>query len=176
MASGEIFLSPDATLFPNALIQAAAAALEVAKAKRRRIATAETVTSGLVSACLTSVSGASDIFERGYILYHATAKATGLGVAEEISARYGAVSAEVTRGLAEGLLSHSNADVTIAITGYAGPGGGSPANPVGTIYVAAARRGGESRCERFVFSGGRDNVRLNAVAAALRLLREQLET
>src|SRR5579883_1890672 len=175
MSPTQSFLPPDSTFFPDELIKAASAALEAAKARRMRIADAETVTSGLVSACLTSVSGASQIFERGQILYHDTAKATGLGVAEEIAKRHGAVSAEVTRGLAEGLLSHSTADVTVAVTGYAGPGGGNPANPVGTIYVAAARRGGNVRCERFVFSGGRDNVRLNAVIAALRLLREQIE-
>jgi nicotinamide-nucleotide amidase len=175
MASGEVFLSPDATFFPPALIEAAAAALEAAKAKRMRIAAAETVTSGLVSACLTSVSGASQIFERGYILYHDTAKASGLGAREDVAKLHGAVSAEVTSGLASGLLENSSADVSIAITGYAGPGGGNPKNPVGTIYVASARRGGEVRCERFVFSGGRDNVRLNAVAAALRLLRQQIE-
>jgi nicotinamide-nucleotide amidase len=176
MAVTEVFLSPQAGFFPKTLMDSAAAALEAAKRKSIRIAAAETVTSGLLSACLTSVSGASQIFERGYVLYHDSAKATGLGVAESISKAHGAVSAEVTRGLAEGLLAHSTADVTVAVTGYAGPGGGNPANPVGTVYVAAAQRGGTVRSERFLFSGGRDNVRLNAVAAALRLLREQIET
>jgi nicotinamide-nucleotide amidase len=173
--TSELFVAAEETFFPKALIQAAAAALEIAKTKQMRIAAAETVTSGLVSACLTSVSGASQIFERGYILYHESAKASGLGVAEEVSKRYGAVSAEVTRELAEGALSHSNADIAVAVTGYAGPGGGNPTNPVGTIYVAVSSRNVPTRSERYVFSGGRDNVRLNAVAAALRLLREQLE-
>ncbi len=99
------------TIFPAELLALASAALDAAKKKNIRLAAAETVTAGLVSACLTSVSGASQIFDRGYVLYHESAKATGLGVAEEVSAQHGAVSAEVTQGLAEGLLSNSGAAV-----------------------------------------------------------------
>jgi len=135
-----------------------------------RIATAETCTAGLVSACLTSVPGASQVFERGFVLYHDSAKATGLGVAELISRTHGAVSAEVTRGLAEGALAHSSAGVTVAVTGYAGPGGGNAKNPVGTVYVAAARKDVDTLVERHVFSGDRDAVRLQAVGAALDIL------
>lgn len=163
------------TIFPAALLAAAAAALDAAKRKKVRLAAAETVTAGLVSSCLTSVSGASQIFDRGYVLYHETAKATGLGVAAEVSAQHGAVSAEVTQGLAEGLLAHSGAAVTVAITGYAGPGGGNAKNPVGTIFIAAARKDAPLLAERHVFSGSRDNVRLEAVAAAIRLLHKQIE-
>lgn len=175
MSSTKNFLNEGETIFPAELLDAASAALEAAKHKGIRLAAAETVTAGLVSACLTSVSGASQVFDRGYVLYHETAKATGLGVSEEVSARHGAVSAEVTQGLAEGLLSHSGAAVTVAVTGYAGPGGGNAKNPVGTIFIAAARRDAPLLAERHVFSGSRDNVRLEAVAAALRLLRRQIE-
>jgi nicotinamide-nucleotide amidase len=163
------------TIFPRELLALASAALEAAKKKNIRLAAAETVTAGLVSACLTSVSGASQIFDRGYVLYHESAKATGLGVAEAVSAQHGAVSAEVTQGLAEGLLSNSGAAVTIAVTGYAGPGGGNAKNPVGTIYIAAARKGVPVMAERHVFPGSRDNVRLEAVAAAIRLLHKQID-
>ena len=163
------------TIFPRELLALAAAALDAAKKKNIRLAAAETVTAGLVSACLTSVSGASQIFDRGYVLYHESAKATGLGVAESVSAQHGAVSAEVTQGLAEGLLSHSGAAVTIAVTGYAGPGGGNAKNPVGTIFIAAARKGVPVMAERHVFPGSRDNVRLEAVAAAIRLLHRQID-
>lgn len=164
-------LLPDGgSFFPAPLLQAAAQVLAAAKSKGIRLATAETVTSGLVSACITSVSGASDVFERGYVLYHSSAKATGLGVSEAISAAHGAVSAEVTRGLALGVLEHSGAGASVAITGYAGPGGGNAKNPVGTIYVAAATRDGAVSEERHVFPGNRDQVRLAAVAAALALL------
>ncbi|GAC1552837.1 MAG: hypothetical protein NVS2B5_10780 [Beijerinckiaceae bacterium] len=141
-----------------------------------RLATAETVTAGLVSACLTSVSGASEIFERGYVLYHASAKATGLGVSDTVSAEHGAVSAEVTRGLALGVLKASEAYATVAVTGYAGPSGGTQKNPVGTIYIAAADRDGGLTEERHMFSGNRDNVRLEAVRAAIELLHRQVAT
>jgi nicotinamide-nucleotide amidase len=175
MATTETFVSGSDSFFHRALVDAAAAALDGARKKKWRIGAAETVTSGLVSACLTSVSGASQIFDRGYILYHESAKASGLGIDPEVAAKYGAVSQEVTRGLAEGVLANSTADVGIAVTGYAGPGGGNANNPVGTIYIAAASRGMPTRGERHVFSGGRDNVRLNAVLAALRLLTQQIE-
>jgi nicotinamide-nucleotide amidase len=154
-------------VFPQELRDKAAGALSAARASGIRIATAETVTAGLVSACLTSVSGASATFERGFVLYHDSAKATGLGVSRDISARHGAVSAEVTRALAEGALRESGAGVAVAVTGYAGPGGGNERDPVGTVYVAAARRGRELRVARNVFAGDRDAVRLAAVGAAL---------
>ena len=128
-------------MFPQAALDRAAQALQLASAQAVRIATAETCTAGLVSGCITSVPGASKTFERGFVLYHDTAKATGLGVAEAISRQHGAVSAEVTKGLAEGALAHSTAGAAVAVTGYAGPGGGSEKNPVGTVYVAAARKG-----------------------------------
>src|ERR1700744_6307706 len=102
MSSTGKFLSEGENIFPHKLLAAAAATLEAAKKKGVRLAAAETVTAGLVSACLTSVSGASQIFDRGYILYHESAKATGLGVAADVSKAHGAVSAEVTQGLAEG--------------------------------------------------------------------------
>jgi nicotinamide-nucleotide amidase len=175
MSSNGNFLSEGETIFPEELLAAAAATLDAARNKGVRLAAAETVTAGLVSACLTSVAGASQIFDRGYVLYHESAKATGLGVAEEVSARHGAVSAEVTQGLAEGLLSNSGAAVTIAVTGYAGPGGGNARNPVGTIFIAAAREDAPIMAERHVFSGSRDNVRLEAVAAAIRLLHRQID-
>src|ERR1700748_1421834 len=133
MSSSPHYLNDSETIFPGELLADAAAALDAAKKKGVRLATAETVTAGLVSACLTSVSGASQIFDRGYVLYHESAKATGLGVDEDVSKQHGAVSAEVTQGLAEGLLSNSGAAVTVAITGYAGPGGGDAKNPGGPI-------------------------------------------
>lgn len=162
------------TLFPSDLLAVAASVLDAAKNKNVRIATAETVTSGLVSACLTSVPGASDIFERGFILYHSSAKSTGLGVDESVSSQHGAVSAEVTVELAKGLLSNSTAFITLAVTGYAGPGGGSAKNPVGTIFIAGATRHGATQEERHVFSGNRDQVRLQAIQATLELAKRML--
>jgi nicotinamide-nucleotide amidase len=161
-------------MFPQTALERAAQALQLASTQAVRIATAETCTAGLVSSCLTSVAGASKTFERGFVLYHDSAKATGLGVPETISRQYGAVSAEVTKGLAEGALANSTAGVSVAVTGYAGPGGGNEKNPVGTVYVAAARKGAETLVERHVFSGDRDAVRMQAVGAALTLLVRQL--
>jgi nicotinamide-nucleotide amidase len=161
-------------MFPQSALERAAQALQLASTQAVRIATAETCTAGLVSGCLTSVAGASKTFERGFVLYHDSAKATGLGVPETISRQYGAVSAEVTKGLAEGALANSTAGVSVAVTGYAGPGGGNEKNPVGTVYVAAARQGAETLVERHVFSGDRDAVRMQAVGAALTLLVRQL--
>jgi nicotinamide-nucleotide amidase len=157
-------------MFPDELLQQAAQALDLARGKDIRIATAETCTAGLVSSCLTSVPGASKVFERGFVLYHDSAKATGLGVPESIARTHGAVSAEVTKGLAEGALAHSTAGVAVAVTGYAGPGGGNVRNPVGTVYVAAARKNTDTLVERHLFSGDRDAVRTQAVRAALAVL------
>jgi nicotinamide-nucleotide amidase len=161
-------------MFAKLTLDRAAQALQLASAQALRIATAETCTAGLVSSCLTSVPGASKTFERGFVLYHDSAKATGLGVPEAVSRQYGAVSGEVTKGLAEGALGHSTAGIAVAVTGYAGPGGGNEKNPVGTVYVAAARKGTDTMVERHVFSGDRDAVRMQAVDAALGLLVRQL--
>lgn len=161
-------------MFAKPTLDRAAQALQLASAQALRIATAETCTAGLVSSCLTSVPGASKTFERGFVLYHDSAKATGLGVPEAVSRQYGAVSGEVTKGLAEGALGHSTAGIAVAVTGYAGPGGGNEKNPVGTVYVAAARKGTDTMVERHVFSGNRDAVRMQAVDAALGLLVRQL--
>lgn len=161
-------------MFPTELLDTAARALALAKDAGIRIATAETVTAGLVSACLTSVSGASQVFERGFVLYHDSAKATGLGVPESVGKEHGAVSAEITQGLAEGALKHSSAGVAVAVTGYAGPGGGNARNPVGTCFIAAARNGRPTLVERHVFGGDRNAVRMAAVGAAVALLVKQL--
>lgn len=162
-------------MFSRDLQHRAACALDAARNAEVRIVTAETCTAGLLSACLTSVPGASEVFERGFTLYHTTAKTTGLGVPEEVARTYGAVSAQVTAGLAEGALAHSGAGISAAITGYAGPGGGNERDPVGTVYVAASTRDSETKVERHVFGGDRDAVRLAAVGAALDMIVGQLE-
>ena len=160
--------------FSSENLTRASQALDAAKAQDVRIVTVETCTAGLVSACLTSVPGASQVFERGFVLYHASAKATGVGVSEEVSSKYGAVSAEVTKGLAEGGLKNSTAGVCVAVTGYAGPGGGNERDPVGTCYIAAASNGKPTQNRRFIFPGSRDEVRMGAVEEALELIVAQL--
>ena len=161
-------------MFPERTKELAASVLDGARKAGIRVTTVETVTSGLVAAALTSVSGASSIVERGFILYHDSAKATGLGVSEEVSRTHGAVSAEVTKGLAEGGLANSTAGIAIAVTGYAGPTGGNDKDPVGTCYVSVSREGQETVVERHLCDGNRDEVRLAAVEAALKLATAQL--
>lgn len=161
-------------MFGPALQSAAEQVLGAAKKAGVRIVTVETCTAGLVSACLTSVPGASEIFERGFILYHASAKASGLGVADELAALHGAVSAEVTAALAQAALRHSQAGISVAVTGYAGPGGGTEKNPVGTVYIAVALVDKMPRVERHRLPGDRDAIRLAAVHAALLLMAGQL--
>ncbi len=135
-----------------------------------RIATAESCTGGLLAAALTSLAGSSDVMERGFVTYANEAKIEMLGVPAALIEAHGAVSDPVVRAMAEGALARSPADLTAAITGIAGPGGATPTKPVGLVFVAAARRGGETRSERHVFPGSRSAVRAAAVGAALDLL------
>ena len=155
-------------MFPEKTIELATEVLQKAGARNKRVTTVETVTSGLVAAALTSVPGASNVIERGFILYHESAKASGLGVGTKVAAQHGAVSAPVTSGLAEGGLANSTADISIAVTGYAGPTGGNATDPIGTCYVAVALEGEDTVVERHTFKGDRNSIRLEAVNAALR--------
>ena len=150
-------------------------ALNCARAQTARICTVETVTSRLLAAAFTSVSGASEIFERGFILYHADAKATGLNVNPELSRSHGAVSSSVTEALAYQGLQHSGAGICVAVTGYAGPTGGNENDPVGTCYIGVSTAEGEkSIVERYKLDGDRDAVRLGAVNSSLHLLNRVL--
>ena len=162
-------------MFPVRTIKLASQVLERARKNNKRVTTVETVTSGLVAAALTSVPGASTTIERGFILYHESAKATGLGVSAEIAAKHGAVSAPVTAGLAEGGLANSTAGISIAVTGYAGPTGGNKRDPVGTCYVAVALEGKDIVVERHTFGGDRNEIRLEGVNAALNCAATQLK-
>ncbi len=105
------------------------------------LATAESCTGGLVAALLTSIAGSSDVFERGFVTYSNRAKEELLGVDPGLLARFGAVSAEVARAMTEGALAHSAAQIALAVTGIAGPGGGSPEKPVGLVYFGVGQRG-----------------------------------
>jgi nicotinamide-nucleotide amidase len=140
---------------------------------RLTIATAESCTGGLVAAVLTAIPGASDVFERGFVTYSNEAKADCLGIPIDYIERFGAVSDEVARAMAVGALDHSPADVAVAITGIAGPGGGSIEKPVGLVYVACVRRGGDAKSvERRYGPLSRSEIRTASVALALKLLRE----
>jgi len=149
----------------------AAAVLEHLRQRGLMAATAESCTGGLVAAALTAVPGSSDVVDRGFVTYSNTAKSELLGVDPALIARHGAVSEPVARAMAEGAIARSLAGVAVAITGVAGPGGGSAAKPVGLVHLAAHRRGGETlHLERRYGDIGRGAVRAAALADALDLL------
>ncbi|MDH5556220.1 MAG: CinA family protein [Alphaproteobacteria bacterium] len=152
------------------LISKAGAVLDRARAKGFRIATAESCTGGLIAASLTEIAGSSDVFERGFVTYSNEAKTELLGVSASLIAEQGAVSEQVARAMAEGALAHSRADMAVAVTGIAGPGGGSADKPVGLVFIGAARRGQPAIVERHVFDGDRTGVRHATVARALEIL------
>jgi len=145
-------------------------------AKRRgvRVATAESCTGGGVAEAITRVSGSSDWFERGFVTYANLAKEEMLGVANATLVAHGAVSEEVAAEMAAGALERSAADASVAITGIAGPTGGTPAKPVGLVWFAWAARGAPVQCRRFLFKGDRAAVRRQSVAVALQGLIDLL--
>jgi nicotinamide-nucleotide amidase len=129
--------------------------------------TAESCTGGWVAKVLTDVGGSSAWFERGFVTYSNAAKTELLGVSPQTLARFGAVSEQTVREMAEGALRRSRAQLAVAISGIAGPGGGTPQRPVGTVWLAWARRGAAPHCEQHRFSGDRAAVRRGAVILAL---------
>ncbi len=137
-----------------------------------RIATAESCTGGGVAERLTAIPGSSAYVDRGWVVYTNEAKEALLGVPAATLAGHGAVSEPVARALAEGALARSAADVAVSLTGIAGPSGGTPDKPVGTVWIGAARRGGETAARRFLFPGERGEVRWRSVNAALALALE----
>lgn len=151
----------------------AALALNVGRSLRRAglsIATAESCTGGLIAKCLTDIAGSSDYFERGWVTYSNAAKRAELGVSEALIARHGAVSEAVALGMARGALRRSSARVSIAVTGIAGPAGGTPDKPVGTVWIAWGLKRQEGMlvyARLFRFRGGRNAVRRQIAAAAL---------
>jgi nicotinamide-nucleotide amidase len=147
---------------------------EKLKAKGWALATAESCTGGWVGQAITSISGSSDWYDCGFITYSNTAKRELLGVKTTTLARHGAVSEATARAMAEGALARSRADIAVAVTGIAGPGGGSLEKPVGTVCFAWIRRNEEAGTDRRQFVGDREAVRRQAVAAALNGLIERL--
>jgi len=140
-------------------------------AEGRMLGTAESCTGGLIAKCVTDLPGSSAWFERGWVTYTDRAKRQELGVAAGTLKKHGAVSEPVARGMVRGVLKHSRADVAVAVTGIAGPDGGSADKPVGTVWIAWAwKEGAEPRVEarRFLFKGDRDEVRRQTAAVALK--------
>jgi len=140
--------------------------------KRWRLATAESCTGGLIAAACTAVAGSSEWFERGFVTYSNEAKQALLGVDASLLASHGAVSEPVARAMAAGALAQAPVDLAVAVTGIAGPGGGSPAKPVGTVWLAVAKEPGRRIvwAQRLQLPGDRAEVRQQTVARALQAL------
>jgi nicotinamide-nucleotide amidase len=153
------------------LERAALRVLETCRNRGLKVATAESCTGGLVAGALTEIPGSSDVFDRGFVVYSNAAKRAMLGVPEAVLDRYGGVSRETAAAMAEGALTNSLADLAVAVTGIAGPGGGSADKPVGLVYFSAAARGC-ARIDREKRFGdiGRATVRLRSVAEALAMI------
>lgn len=157
------------------LVALAAEILGAARAKGDLIATAESCTGGLVAGALTAVPGSSDVFDRGFVTYTNTAKSEMLGVPYWLIEKHGAVSEDVARAMAGGALTHSNASLAVAVTGIAGPSGGTVEKPVGLVHFAAGRPDGSMHHERVEFGDlGRAEIRGRSVERALMLLRSLL--
>lgn len=148
--------------------------LDDAERARLKIVTAESCTGGLVAALLTDIAGSSAVFERGFVTYSNKAKEEMLGVPGDVLADFGAVSEPVARMMAEGALANSRANISVAITGVAGPGGGTRMKPVGTVHIACARENRAIIHEMLQLGDiGREGIRMAAVETALNLIQAQ---
>ncbi len=162
-------------IFEPEIIARAASILQRARAQNLKIATAESCTGGLVAALFTEIPGSSATFDRGFVVYSNAAKQDMLGVPAELIETHGAVSAQTACAMAEGALAHSQADIAIAITGVAGPGGGSAEKPVGLVHFASARAGAPTMPVEMRYGDmGRANVRRAALESALDLIESRL--
>ncbi|MBN9556430.1 MAG: CinA family protein [Alphaproteobacteria bacterium] len=162
-------------MFSAPLLRLAEVVLMEAREKKLRIATAESCTGGLIGGLLTEIPGSSDVVERGFIVYSNRAKSDMLDVPGDMIADMGAVSEAVARAMAEGAVANSNAHMAVAVTGVAGPGGGTPLKPVGLVHIAAARENRSILHEAHRFGDiGRGEIRMKTVEAALLLLQRLL--
>ncbi|GAA4776481.1 hypothetical protein GCM10023219_25210 [Stakelama sediminis] len=162
------------TVLPEKLVEAARRVIEANRKDGRRIALAESCTGGLVAAALTEIPGSSDVLEAGFITYSNDAKLGILDVSLDLLETFGSVSVAVAWSMAQGALEHSHADVAVAITGIAGPDGGTEKKPVGTVVFARAERGADPQqvvADAHNFDDeGRGSIRLQAALCALDLL------
>ncbi len=142
--------------------------------KKQVLATAESCTGGWIAQQLTAVAGSSEWFDCGFVTYSNDSKQQMLGVSENSLIKYGAVSSNVVVEMAEGVLNHSQATMSVATSGIAGPGGGSDDKPVGTVWFAWAQKGELTRSEKKCFSGDRESVRKQAVKYALQGILQNL--
>ena len=162
------------SVLPQKLLDAARRVVEANRERGKKIVLAESCTGGLIAAALTEIPGSSDVLQAGFVTYANEAKIDMLGVSQDVLETFGAVSIAVAWSMAQGALARSGADVAVAITGVAGPEGGTERKPVGTVVFARARRGADPKeivADRKEFGDlGRGGVRLQAALCALELL------
>lgn len=158
-------------MFDTQLLIDATEILELCRRAKLKIATAESCTGGLIAGCLTEIAGSSDVVERGFVTYSNEAKNEMLGVPKMLINLNGAVSEKVAVAMAEGALSKSLADIAVAVTGVAGPGGGTKDKPVGLVHLACAGRGRPTVTNHQIFPGDRAAVRDATVQTAFSMLR-----
>lgn len=159
-------------MFAESTLRLARRLIEECRARGFMIGTVESCTGGLIAGAITSIDGSSAVMERGFVTYTNIAKNQMVGVPMHLFDNVGAVSEEVARAMAEGALAHAPIDCAVAVTGIAGPGGGSAEKPVGLVHIAAARKGHSTLHTRHVFAGDRHAVRQATVDEALSLLTE----
>ena len=163
-------------MFDPPLIQAATTLIAECRARGLTLATAESCTGGLIAGVLTEIAGSSEVLDRGFVTYSNAAKSDMLGVPPELIEANGAVSSPVAASMATGALLRSQAAFTVAVTGIAGPGGGSESKPVGTVWFGIAGREAPTLTERRVFPGDRTAVRRATVERALAMLNTAVKS
>lgn len=156
-------------IFSSEIMQKFSIIFEILLKNKLMISTAESCTGGLLSSLFTELDGSSKIFDRGFVVYSNQSKIAELQVAEDLINKYGAVSQEVATAMVQGALKNSNANISIAITGIAGPNGGSPQKPVGTIFIAIATKQ-NMICQKFLFGNDRQLNRYKTILETLNLL------
>ncbi len=160
-------------MFSDDLIAAARDLLDDLRRRGLKLVTAESCTGGLIAALLTEIPGSSDVFERGFVTYSNDSKVETIGVPRALIEQFGAVSREVAEAMAKGALAHSKADITISVTGVAGPGGGTDEKPVGLVYLTVLSPGRDATTKEYRFSvPSRGAIRMATVGEALSLIRQ----
>ena len=160
-------------MFTTKLKKLAIKLISACREKNIKIASAESCTGGLIAGCITSVAGSSDVFERGFNTYSNEAKSELLSIPIDVIASNGAVSKATAIAMCEGALKNAPVQLTISVTGVAGPGGGTIEKPVGTVYMASARVGKSTIEKSYLFNGNRDQIRLYTIEKALELMLSQ---
>jgi len=162
-------------MYSTSLIDLAQNLQKICIAKDLKVTVAESCTGGLIGGLITSIAGSSEIFERGFITYTNQAKGELLGVPAHIFMVQGAVSEECATAMAEGALEKAEADLSVSVTGIAGPSGATDTKPVGLVHMSVARKGMKTYSERYEFKGDRTAVREQALENAMKLLNKMAD-